>query len=80
MVVEGYQELCPMAGPDFRAREDNLWMVNSGTLVLGMNAAFGLLEAGCVRNRNVLNIMMKNISDMCLGGVVWWICGYTIAF
>jgi len=55
-------------------------MVNAGTLVLGMNAAFGLLEAGCVRNRNVLNIMMKNISDMTLGGVVWWICGYTIAF
>jgi len=55
-------------------------MVNAGTLVLGMNAAFGLLEAGCVRNRNVLNIMMKNISDMTLGGVVWWVCGYTISF
>lgn len=55
-------------------------MVNAGTLVLGMNAAFGLLEAGCVRNRNVLNIMMKNISDMTLGGVIWWVCGYTIAF
>jgi len=80
MVVEGYQKVCPMSGPDFRAREDNLWMVNAGTLVLGMNAAFGLLEAGCVRNRNVLNIMMKNISDMTLGGVIWWVCGYTIAF
>jgi len=80
MVVEGYEDVCPLAGPGYRMVEDNLWMVQSGILVLGMNAAFGLLEAGCVRSRNVLNIMMKNISDMTLGGVGWWIMGYKLSF
>jgi len=80
MVVEGYEQVCPLAGPGYRMVEDNLWMVQSGILVLGMNAAFGLLEAGCVRSRNVLNIMMKNVSDMTLGGVGWWIMGYKLSF
>jgi len=55
-------------------------MVSSGVLVLSMNAAFALLEAGAVHRKNLANILMKNICDLTLGGVVWWLVGYRLAF
>jgi len=45
-----------------------------------MQAAFGLLEAGSVQHKNSLNIMMKNMADLTVGGVAWWAVGYWIAF
>jgi len=76
-VAEGWQPVCAVSD---RMREDNLWFMTNAVLVLSMNAAFGLLEAGCVRYKNVLNIMMKNLADLTLGGLVWWTCGYAFAF
>jgi len=75
--VQDWRNICPVHD---RPREDSLWMLTSGVLVLAMNAAFGLLEAGCVKGMNRLNILMKNLSDLALGGLAWWIFGYRIAF
>jgi len=75
--VADWQNMCPVLG---RPREDNLWMLTSGILVISMNAAFGLLEAGCVQSRNVLNILMKNLTDLTLGGFAWWAFGFRIAY
>lgn len=39
-----------------------------------------MLEAGCVGEKNVKNIVMKNILDIAIAGLVWFICGHGIAY
>ena len=36
---------------------------------------FGMLESGCVSLKNEVNIMMKNVVDVVLGGVTYWASG-----
>jgi len=45
-----------------------------------MQTGFALLEAGTVRFKNYQNILLKNCMDACIGGLVWWACGYAFAF
>ena len=59
---------------------DTIWFVIAGVLVFFMQAGFGLLEAGFVRVKNTANILMKNVLDASIGGVVWWVCGFGFAF
>ena len=39
---------------------DNGWTIFGGVLVFLMHAGFALLEAGTVRQKNMLNILQKN--------------------
>lgn len=41
---------------------------------------FGMLESGCVSIKNEVNIMMKNIVDVSLGGFTYWLFGYGMSF
>lgn len=41
---------------------------------------FGMLESGCVSIKNEVNIMMKNIVDIVLGGFTYWLFGYGMSF
>eukprot|EP00662_Eupelagonemidae_sp_cell21_P024049 gene24049-57512_t len=34
----------------------------------------------CARKINSANIMMKNIMDLVLGGLLWWLVGHQIAY
>lgn len=43
-------------------------------------AGFGMLESGCVSVKNEVNIMMKNIIDIVLGGFTYWVFGYGMSF
>ena len=51
-----------------------------GVLVFFMQAGFTLLEAGAVRRKNALNIVMKNLIDVGVGAIGWWVLGYALAF
>ncbi len=59
---------------------DTIWFVIAGILVFFMQAGFGMLEAGFVRVKNTTNILMKNVLDASIGGVVWWAVGFGFAF
>lgn len=39
-----------------------------------------MLESGCVSVKNEVNIMMKNIVDIVLGGFTYWLFGYGMSF
>ncbi|KAF6207295.1 hypothetical protein GE061_018536 [Apolygus lucorum] len=39
-----------------------------------------MLESGCVSQKNEMNIMMKNVTDIFLGGVTYWAVGYGLSF
>eukprot|EP01095_Lingulamoeba_sp_RSL-Kostka_P013850 TRINITY_DN5847_c3_g1_i1.p1 TRINITY_DN5847_c3_g1~~TRINITY_DN5847_c3_g1_i1.p1 ORF type:complete len:469 (+),score=135.48 TRINITY_DN5847_c3_g1_i1:340-1746(+) len=53
--------------------------VNSFIIFL-MQLGFAFLEAGSVRSKNVTSILLKNIIDAALGGIVYWACGYAFAY
>jgi Amt family ammonium transporter len=45
-----------------------------------MQAGFALLEAGMIRQGGVVNSLMENFMDACIGGLCFWAIGYAIAF
>ncbi|MEZ5341081.1 MAG: ammonium transporter [Acidimicrobiales bacterium] len=59
---------------------DNIFIFIAAVLVLFMQAGFALVEAGLTRAKNVGNIMMKNMSDMVVGVLAFYVIGYAIAF
>lgn len=59
---------------------DTLWMVLGTVLVFWMHAGFSLVEAGSVRAKNVQNILFKNVMNVTITTVTWWLWGYSFAF
>ena len=55
-------------------------MLIAGVLVFLMQSGFALLESGTVRFKNYQNILLKNCLDACIGGCVWWMWGYGLAY
>lgn len=49
-------------------------------MVFFMQSGFALLESGSVRQKNFQNVLLKNCMDACIGGLVWWACGYAFAY
>jgi Amt family ammonium transporter len=45
-----------------------------------MQCGFAVLESSFVRKRNSVNIMMKNLCDLCMGSIAWYACGWAIAY
>ena len=52
------------------ANIDHLFLMLMGTIILFMQAGFAFLEAGSVRAKNTINILIKNFSDLCFGKLV----------
>ncbi len=59
---------------------DNTWLLIAAVLVLFMQAGFALVEAGMTRSKNAANIMMKNMMDMAVAGIAFFVVGYGFAF
>ena len=56
------------------------WKVIGIVLVFWMHAGFSMLEAGSIREKNVQNILFKNILNVVATTIVWWTLGYALAF
>lgn len=56
------------------------WLLFSSALVLFMQAGFACLEAGSVRQKNSINVAIKNLVDMCASVPAFFIIGYAIMF
>jgi ammonium transporter, Amt family len=63
-----------------RDSSDVAWLLSSAVLVVSMQGGFALLEAGAVRATTATNIMLKNLADLILGGLIWWAVGWSFAF
>jgi Amt family ammonium transporter len=57
-----------------------LWTVIAACLVFLMQAGFAYVEAGMVRAKNLINIMMKNLADLSLGTIGFWAVGFGLMF
>ena len=57
-----------------------LWMLIAGILVFLMQAGFTLVESGMTRSKNAVNIAMKNVLDICVGSITFWLVGYSLMY
>ncbi|MCL7765322.1 ammonium transporter [Polaribacter sp. Z014] len=57
-----------------------LWMLIAGILVFLMQAGFTLVESGMTRSKNAVNIAMKNLLDICVGSLIFWLVGYSLMY
>lgn len=78
-LVEQYNTLATRA----QVVEDaiNTSWINSCTyLVFLMQVGFLLIEAGSVRHKNYVSSILKNVLDVVIGTLAWWLIGYGFAY
>lgn len=59
---------------------DTVWVLLCAALVFIMEGGFAFLEAGFIRAKNSLNIVMKVFADSTLGMLSYWAVGFAIMF
>jgi Amt family ammonium transporter len=59
---------------------NTFFLLFAGALVFLMQAGFAMLCAGSVRQKNVKNIMLKNLLDACGGAIGFYTIGYAFAY
>ncbi|MCH7323983.1 ammonium transporter [Solibacillus sp. MA9] len=57
-----------------------VWVMLGAFFVFFMHAGFAMVEAGFTRSKNAVNILMKNVLTISIGGVVYFVVGYAIMF
>lgn len=59
---------------------DNVTMFICAVLVLFMQAGFALVEVGLNSPRNAVNILYKNLMDLCIGALLFYLIGYGLMY
>src|SRR5450631_82556 len=59
----------------------NAWLMTSTALVLFMTLpGLALFYGGLVRRKNILSVVAQSFSYAGLVTILWWLCGYSLAF
>ncbi|WP_415281358.1 ammonium transporter [Candidatus Nitrososphaera sp. FF02] len=59
---------------------DTTWMLISTGLVMMMTPALGFFEAGLIRSKNSLSILMQTFSGLAILSTLWFILGFSLVF
>ncbi|MDX2350924.1 ammonium transporter [Stutzerimonas xanthomarina] len=59
---------------------DILWVVLCAGLVFNMQIGFLCLEAGLTRSKNAINVATKNMADLCIALLLYWLFGFALMF
>ena len=59
---------------------DTVWVLVASILVFSMQLGFAAVEAGFTRAKSTLSIIMKNMTDMILGSILFMAIGFSLAF
>ncbi|WP_418791614.1 ammonium transporter [Phosphitispora sp. TUW77] len=59
---------------------DTVWVLLCAALVFFMEGGFAALEAGFIRSKNSLNIIMKVFADCTIGMLGYWFIGFGIMY
>lgn len=59
---------------------DTVWVVLTAAMILLMEGGFALLEAGFVRQKNAVSIIMKVFVDISFGALVYYIFGFALMY
>ncbi len=59
---------------------DTAWMLISTGLVMMMTPALGFFEAGLIRGKNSLSVIMQTFSGLAILSTLWFVLGFTLVF
>ncbi|NOJ26914.1 MAG: ammonia channel protein [Nitrososphaera sp.] len=59
---------------------DTTWMLISTGLVMLMTPALGFFEAGLIRSKNSLSIIMQTFSGLAILSTLWFVVGFSLVF
>ncbi|MCA0755489.1 ammonium transporter [Paenibacillus sp. N4] len=59
---------------------DTIWVVLTAAMILLMEGGFALLEAGFVRQKNAVSIIMKVFVDIVFGALVFYFIGFAFMY
>ncbi|KJS07823.1 MAG: ammonia channel protein [Gammaproteobacteria bacterium BRH_c0] len=60
---------------------DTAWILTATALVLFMTIpGLALFYGGLVRSKNILSVLMQCFAITCAASIVWFVCGYSLAF
>ncbi len=59
---------------------NNLFLLLAAVLVLFMQAGFAMVEAGFNAAKNAVNILFKNLIDVSVGVLLFWLIGYGLMY
>ena len=59
---------------------DTLWGINCAILVFIMQAGFMCMESGLSRQKNSINVALKNAADFGVSVVIFWLFGFGLMF
>ena len=59
---------------------DAVWVAICGALVFFMQPCFQMVESGLTREKNSINVAIKNLTDIGISLFVYWLFGFGIMF
>ncbi len=59
---------------------NTIWVVLTAAMILLMEGGFALLEAGFVRSKNSVNIIMKVFADITIGALSYYVIGFALMY
>ncbi|GAA4836908.1 ammonium transporter [Paenibacillus vulneris] len=59
---------------------DTIWVVLTAAMILLMEGGFALLEAGFVRQKNAVSIIMKVFVDITFGALIFYFIGFGLMY
>ncbi|XP_069694960.1 putative ammonium transporter 1 isoform X2 [Periplaneta americana] len=65
---------------EIRNNINDFFLFVNGINLIVMQIGFASLEAGAVRTKNTTNIIMKNLMDVCLSCISYWLVGYALGY
>lgn len=64
---------------DVATRVDAVWILLAAALVFIMHPGFAMLESGLCRQKNTVNILMKNFINVAMGVIAYYFIGYGLS-
>ncbi|MEM7033539.1 MAG: ammonium transporter [Chloroflexota bacterium] len=60
--------------------DDIFWIIVAATMVMFMHGGFTLLGSGLIRQKNSVNVAIKNLVGFCFSIVLFWCFGFGLIF
>ena len=74
------EEAPPLSLTEVYYALDNSMLLLCAVLVLFMQAGFAMVESGFNSSKNTINILFKNLMDVCVGVLIYFAVGYGLMY
>ena len=78
-VQVGNTSACPSACAPLNDG-DTAFMIMASTFVMLQTPALGLAQAGIIRRKNALSMLMQTLTGFAVGSLLWFFVGFTLTF